>query len=77
MLPQQLIDRRFLEEMKKDGTFERLGLKKTVQSSKLKRFKVFGPLPNLELGTLNLELLVLHYCKARPTTFAGFRVHTV
>jgi NitT/TauT family transport system substrate-binding protein len=25
--PQQLIDRRFLEEMEKDGTFERLGLK--------------------------------------------------
>jgi len=25
--PEQLIDRRFLEEMEKDGTFERLGLK--------------------------------------------------
>jgi hypothetical protein len=25
--PQHLIDRRFLEEMEKDGTFERLGLK--------------------------------------------------
>jgi hypothetical protein len=25
--PQQLIDRRFLEEMEKDGTFERLGVK--------------------------------------------------
>src|SRR3989338_6757217 len=27
VLPQQLIDRRFLEEMEKDGTFDRLGLK--------------------------------------------------
>ena len=25
--PQQLIDRRFLEEMEKDGTFDRLGIK--------------------------------------------------
>ena len=25
--PPQLIDRRFLEEMEKDGTFDRLGLK--------------------------------------------------
>jgi hypothetical protein len=25
--PQQLIDRRFLEEMEKDGTFDRLGMK--------------------------------------------------
>jgi hypothetical protein len=25
--PQQLIDRRFLEEMEKDGTFERLGMR--------------------------------------------------
>ena len=41
------------------------------------KFNVHSSALNLELGTLNLEHLALHHCKARPTTRAGFLVHTV
>jgi len=45
MSPQQLIDRRYLEEMEKDGTFERLGLKKNRSKFKVQKVQSFRPTP--------------------------------